>query len=141
MSSRKSIGKPKADLPPKRSARVSTEITATHFEPSETWKLKDKGCCAILFYHPQCGHCTTFKPTFDAVAKTCPFLKFFKIDCQKHHSHMERMAEEAAGMNITSYPTVVFYSKGKPSETVSGNKPYEQFLADCMRARTTMGCP
>uniref|UniRef100_T1IPH3 DnaJ homolog subfamily C member 10 n=1 Tax=Strigamia maritima TaxID=126957 RepID=T1IPH3_STRMM len=90
----------------------SIRAWALHFLPSNVDELNFETFSRVLigekpvaidFYAPWCGHCQTFAPEFDAIAKNFEDKIYFgKVNCEKHPDICRKA-------NIRAYPTVRFY--------------------------------
>eukprot|EP00899_Mesostigma_viride_P029416 jgi/Mesvir1/965/Mv17517-RA.1 len=71
----------------------------------------------VEFYAPWCGHCKALEPEFKAAAAIAaemdPPIIFGKVDATVE----EELAKEH---NVEGYPTIVFFSNGKPSQYTGG---------------------
>lgn len=103
--------------------------------------LRNKSCCAVVFFHPSCSHCIEFLPIFRRVATRCGFLDFFSFDSDAHREGLARLGTDARGYKVTGFPTTIFFSGGKPFESVVGKRSEGDFLTACMRAAESMVCP
>lgn len=68
-----------------------------------------------LYYHPQCGHCMEFKPTWEEFQNGRPSAKM--IDCSK---------QECPG--IRGFPTVIGKSSSNEVTEYSGNRSLESLV-------------
>ena len=68
----------------------------------------------VMYYHPECGHCTTFKPVFKDFKAGRSHVKM--IDCEK---------EQCEG--IRGFPTVLGFKEGKPVE-YNGDRTKESLI-------------
>jgi thiol-disulfide isomerase/thioredoxin len=108
------------------------QLTPKDFDDVATWKLKDKKCCAVLFYADWCPHCQVVKPTWNRLGKEAAFLDFYSFDCEKHASHLSRIKEDMPEL-VKGFPTIVFYSGGQPVEAYKGDRSYGDILTACMK--------
>lgn len=77
----------------------------------------------VLFHAPWCGHCTRFKPVFEAFAaeakETLPELVVAKMNHDKYYKDIEGVGESlvAGGVAkyIRGYPTIAMFHKGEMS--------------------------
>ena len=76
--------------------------------------VKDQNTKIVMYYHPQCGHCTTFKPVFKDFKAGRSHVKM--IDCSK---------EQCEG--IGGFPTVLGFKNGKPVE-YKGDRTIESLV-------------
>jgi len=67
----------------------------------------------VKYYAPWCGHCKKLAPIWDEVAeslKDVPNLVIGKFDATTN---------EAEGVNISGYPTLIFYPRGDKANPVN----------------------
>lgn len=74
----------------------------------------------VLFHAPWCGHCTKFKPTYDAFADVAksqfPDVYVTKIDFDKYGDDVRPLLVGGAstvGSLVTGFPTVVAFNHGE----------------------------
>lgn len=108
------------------------ELKPKDFDNVVTWKLKDGSCGAILFYAPWCPHCTAVKDTWENLGRTAAFMNIMAFDCEANKSHLLKIKEDLPSL-VQGYPTIVFYSKGKPMEQFEGDRSQQNLLKACMR--------
>ena len=116
---------------------IVQELTPKDFDGV---RLRSGECCAVVFFHPSCGHCKEFLPIFRKVAARCGFLDFASFNCEVHSEALSRMSADAKGFKITGFPTTIFFSGGKPSESVVGKRNEGDFLGECMRVAEALAC-
>ena len=76
--------------------------------------VKDQNAEIVMYYHPHCGHCTTFKPIFKEFKADRSHVKM--IDCSK---------EQCEG--IDAFPTVLGFKNGNRVE-YQGNRTIESLV-------------
>lgn len=113
-------------------SRFVKELSAKDFEEVSTWKLKSKECCAVLFYADWCPHCKALKSEWEEFGKIAGFFEVYAFNCAKHTKHIEKIREDMPGL-VRSYPTIIFYSNGNPTETYEGERKHSNFLKACMK--------
>lgn len=74
----------------------------------------------IDFWAPWCGPCTSFAPTFSAVAKQETSAHFIKVDT-------EAQQQLGAQYKIRSIPTLMVFKNGKMVDSLNGALPKSQF--------------
>jgi thiol-disulfide isomerase/thioredoxin len=74
----------------------------------------------ILYYSPLCYHCNNLKPTW---IKLCDSFKNSKniIIINASNNNIKNF-EEKYRKDITGYPTILKYSKGKKKKEYNGNR-------------------
>lgn len=103
------------------------ELTPKDFEGAATWKIKDKGCVALLFYAPWCPHCKAVKDSWEEFGKIAAFMDVCAFNCEKYSSHLSKIKEDMPGL-VQGFPTIIYYVDGSPSESFSGERTYTNFL-------------
>lgn len=74
----------------------------------------------IDFWAPWCGPCTSFAPTFSAVAQQETSAHFIKVDT-------EAQQQLGAQYKIRSIPTLMVFKNGKMVDSLNGALPKSQF--------------
>lgn len=113
-------------------SRYVKELGSKDFDQIATWKLKDDGCCVVLFYADWCPHCKAIKDVWEDYAKTATFMNVYAFNCAKFTSHVDKIKEDMPQL-ITGYPTIVFYNKGHPTETYRDERTKSHLLKASMR--------
>jgi thiol-disulfide isomerase/thioredoxin len=108
------------------------EIGPKDFKEIATWKLKDDGCCIVLFYADWCPHCKAIKDEWEEFAKIAAFMNVYAFNCAKYASYIDKIKEDMPQL-VTGYPTIVFYSKGDPTETYRDERTRQKLLKASMR--------
>ena len=67
--------------------------------------LQEGDSWVVMFYAPWCSHCTAAAPAFQQAALQAP-VHFARLDAAAH-------PEVAQSEEVTGFPTIRFYSKGK----------------------------
>ena len=116
-------------------SKFVTELSPKDFDSIEVWKLKEKKCAIILFYVPWCPFCKGIEKTWKELGEKAAFFEVYAMNCEKYKSHCNKIREDNQEL-ITSYPSIIIYSKGSPVEKV-GNSENERttghFIRACMR--------
>jgi len=84
--------------------------------------LLREGVCIVDFWAPWCGPCRAFAPTFDALAKEMPNVRFFKVNVDDNQ-------EFASAHNIRSIPTLKIFKDGHVVETLVGMQHKDELKA------------
>ena len=108
------------------------ELKSSDFENEATWKLKDKKCCAILFYAPWCPHCKAMKETWEQLGQTASFFRIYAYNCEENKSHLEKLREDTPNL-VEGYPTMIVYKSGNPSEKI-GQDTEQRKLSNLVKA-------
>lgn len=108
------------------------ELSPKDFEGVATWKLRDKKCAAVLFYADWCPHCKTIQGEWEKLGEIAAFFEVYAFNCAKYPAHLEKIREDMPGL-VKSFPTIIFYTKGSPSESYQGERKHSNFLKACMR--------
>jgi protein disulfide-isomerase A6 len=108
------------------------ELSSKDFEAIATWKLKSNSCSAVLFYAPWCPHCVNVKDTWETLGKKALFLEVLAFDSEKNKAHLSKIKEDMPGL-VQGYPTIVFYTNGKPVEHFEGERTESNLLKAFMR--------
>jgi thiol-disulfide isomerase/thioredoxin len=113
---------------------IVTELKPKDFEQVNVVNLKDKKCTAVLFYAPWCGYCKQFAPTWEEIAKTATFfeIKAFNCENEQNKNHLLRIREDVPNF-VKSFPTIIFYSGGRPIEKFNGDRTMKNIIDQCMR--------
>ena len=82
--------------------------------------LSDHDNINVLYYSPLCFYCNALKPTWD---KLCDGLKNSKtiIIINASNNNIKNF-EEKYRKDITGYPNILKYSKGKKKKEYNGNR-------------------
>lgn len=75
---------------------------------NEYMKASEPKLELILYYHPKCGHCKAFMPTWYRVEDYFrrSIINTKSINCSENPQQCNYL--------ITGYPTIIMYNKGKP---------------------------
>jgi thiol-disulfide isomerase/thioredoxin len=98
------------------------ELTPRDFEDVATWRLRssqcaaESRCTAILFYCAWCPHCQKVKGEWEKFGRKALFLDVAAFNCERYKSHIQKIKEDIPGL-IPSYPSIIFYKNGSPSES------------------------
>lgn len=96
-------------------SKYVTELTPNDFKDIATWKLKNNGCTAVLFYAPWCPHCKAVKQEWENFGKMATFMDVCALNCEKYKSHLLKIKEDLPKL-VVSFPTMIFYKNGSPDE-------------------------
>lgn len=96
-------------------------LTPEDFEEVATWKLKSKDCTAVIFYTNWCGYCKEVKPEWIKFGQKAKYIDVAAMDCELHKSHVAKIKEDMPQL-IQGYPSIAFYSDGKPIENFPSDK-------------------
>ena len=76
----------------------------------------------MKYYAPWCGHCKKLAPIWDELAE------FYKDDKDLVIAKFDATANEAEGVEIRGYPTLIFYPKdNKAGVDYSGERELKDF--------------
>ena len=117
-------------------SRFVTELTPSDFDSIATWKLKDKHACSIvLFYAPWCYYCKKMKGMWEDLGEEAAFLNVYAMNCEMNSLHCNKIREDNPEL-IKSFPTMIIYTNGNPTEKVGtneNNRTVGKLMKDCMR--------
>ncbi len=111
------------------------ELLPSDFDDSESYKLKNKKCCTILFYAPWCKFCKEFKSTWENIGESVISYDIYSFDCEKNSDHLIKIKNELPSL-IKSFPSIIVYKNGEPVEIIGRNKDersYDNILSDILR--------
>lgn len=113
--------------------RYVKELTPSNFNSTAPWQLKNNSdnVVLILFYAPWCGHCKAVKDEWEKAGKMSGFCDFAAFNCEKNNAHVQKIKEDMPEL-IPSYPSIVIYTNGSPSEYYNGERTSQAFIAKCM---------
>lgn len=78
----------------------------------------------VEYYAPWCGHCKALAPIYEALAQKLSVVDNLVI------AKMDATANEADGVNIKGFPTLMFYpANNKTPVDFSGNRDEEGLLS------------
>lgn len=77
----------------------------------------------VKYYAPWCGHCKKLAPVWEELGEA------YKGDSNMVIGKFDATANEAEGVQVRGYPTLIFYPKGKKDEPVTydGDRDLEGF--------------
>lgn len=107
------------------------DLKSTDFDSSEPWKIKDKGCCAILFYCAWCPHCRSAKDEWNKFGEIATFMKVRGMNCEAYKGHIAKMNQDMPSL-VRGYPTILFYKDGEPVEHYMGDRTSNKLLKRAM---------
>ena len=85
--------------------------------------IENRETAIVDFYADWCMPCKVFSPVFEEVSGDYEDkVKFYKIDVDKE-------ADLAAGFDVMSIPTVVFFQGGEKKDSFKGSLPKDKFKA------------
>jgi hypothetical protein len=69
--------------------------------------------CAVLVFHPQCGHCIQMRPNWEAMKSMVhPNVKIVEINGEGMHSSAE-MSASPVGQKTEGFPSLMRLHKGR----------------------------
>lgn len=118
------------------SSKFVTELTPKDFDPVSTWKLKkDDACAIVLFYVPWCPYCQAVKEAWQDLGEKAAFFDVYSMNCEKYSEFCSKIREDNPDL-IVSYPTMIIYTNGSPTEKVGideSKRTVKNFIKACMR--------
>lgn len=120
--------------------RFVIELTPDNFESAAPWRLKPRSGSNgkkvpisgfVLFYAPWCGYCKKTKEPWEEAAKLSGFCDYYAFNCEKHRGHLTKIQTDMPQL-VTSFPTIIFYKNGEPSEFYDGDRTVSAFISKCM---------
>ena len=124
----------KSEEIPEKNYGPLTIVVGKQFEELVKDPTKD---VFIKYYAPWCGHCKTLAPIWEQLAE------FYRDENDVVIAKLDATANEAYGMKVRGYPTLMFYPKGnKDGIEYEGQKDLESLKnyvsenADSLKQRT-----
>lgn len=108
------------------------ELMSQDFQNVASWRLVRKECTVVLFYCAWCPHCQDVKKTWKEFGRLASFMTVAAFNCEREKAHLQKIREDMPGL-IPSFPTIVFYKGGRPSESYLGKRDLQSFLKAAMR--------
>nr|QBK87055.1 MAG: thioredoxin [Marseillevirus LCMAC103] len=110
------------------------ELTPRDFDDYLVWKVANGGglCAVVIFYAPWCAHCRKFKNAFEGAARRAAFIDFWAFNCEKYRGHIEKIRSDMPKL-VTTYPTILAYRGGAPSEQFGGPRTAKNLEKFAMR--------
>lgn len=85
--------------------------------------------CAVLVFHPQCGHCIEMLPKWEAMKPMVnPRVKIVEVNGSAMHSSRE-MSNSPVGRGTEGFPSLLLFKKGRLVSKYDGERSPEK-LAD-----------
>jgi thiol-disulfide isomerase/thioredoxin len=108
------------------------ELTSKDFDANATWKLKDKGCNAVLFYANWCPHCVKIKGEWENFGKLAGFTNVCSFNSEVQKAHLLKIKEDMPEL-VKGFPTIIYYLNGEPVEQHEEQRTSANFLKTCMK--------
>ncbi len=130
-------------------SRYVKELVPSNFDSTRPWLLKTgefngnsdsssnkkcgigNGSGLVMFYAPWCGHCKALAPTWEKAGSMVSFCDFMAFNCEKNKGHLLKIREDMPEL-VTSYPTIVYYKNGSPTEAYMGERDAQSLINFCM---------
>lgn len=115
-----------------KGSKVVKELSEQDFHKVKEWELISKRCSILLIYADWCGHCKSFRDTYETFARTATHLDVLAVNGSEYSKLMSKIKEDRPGLAISGYPTVLYFSGGKPIEVYKGGRDVESLLKSSM---------
>lgn len=113
-------------------SKFVTELSPSDFNQVATWRLKNKNCSIVLFYHPECSFCKAIKETWEKLGEKATFMEVLAFNCGENKGHLEKIKYDMPEM-VVGFPTIVYYKGGNPVEQYEGDRSLKDLIKQCMR--------
>lgn len=85
--------------------------------------------CAVLVFHPQCGHCIQMRPNWEAMKPMVhPNVKIVEINGAAMHSSPE-FSNSAVGRGTEGFPSLMLMHKGRIVSRFNDERTPEKMAA------------
>ena len=85
--------------------------------------------CAVLVFHPQCGHCIQMRPNWEAMKPMVhPNVKIVEINGEAMHSSHE-LSNSAVGRGTEGFPSLMLMDKDRIVSRYNGERTPEKMAA------------
>jgi len=109
----------KSEPVPEKNDGPVTTVVGTQFDDIVKNTSKD---VLVKYYAPWCGHCKKLAPIWEELGE------FFKDEKDLVIAKFDATANEADGIEVRGYPTLIFYPKdNKAGTTYEGERDLESF--------------
>ncbi len=82
--------------------------------------------CAVLVFHPQCGHCIEMRPNWEAMKSLVkPNVKIVEINGEGMHSSRE-LSNSPVGRSTEGFPSLLRMENGRVVERYEGERSPEK---------------
>jgi len=109
----------KSEPVPEKNDGPVTTVVGTQFDDIVKDTSKD---VLVKYYAPWCGHCKKLAPIWEELGE------FFKDEKDLVIAKFDATANEADGIEVRGYPTLIFYPKdNKAGTTYEGERDLESF--------------
>ena len=116
-----------------KSSRVVKEIGPSDFHHIKEWELQSKKCSVLLVYADWCGHCKTFRDTYEEFGRQSGHVDVLAINGSHHSALMSKIGEDMPGLSGLGFPTILFFANGKPTEVYTGPRDVANLMKASMR--------
>jgi thiol-disulfide isomerase/thioredoxin len=108
------------------------ELSGKDFDSKDVMKVPGLRCGAVLFYANWCPHCKNMKDEWEAYAEMAAFYDVYAFDSAAHTAHSEKI-KTSNGDLVSSFPTIIFYKKGKIFKKYTGDRTKAAFMKETLR--------
>jgi thiol-disulfide isomerase/thioredoxin len=110
-----------------KGSRVVKELSPSDFHSVKEWELISNKCSILLIYADWCGHCKRFREEYENFAANATFLDVLALNGSEYSSLMSKIKEDKPGL-FNGFPTIVYFSGGKPVEAYRGDRSEADLL-------------